>query len=128
MRILLVACSIFAFAATTAYADGPPNAFKETYPQRALQAAWAEYQAVFGPGGEIPPKMKQLIALGVAANIPCDYCVLVHGMKARKAGATEAEIKEALAAAALVRKWSTVLNGYAYDMEKLKAELGIPSN
>jgi AhpD family alkylhydroperoxidase len=68
--------------------------------------------------------MKQLIALGVAAQIPCAYCVYGHTMKAKEAGATEDEIKEALAVAAMTRKWSTVLNGAAYDMEKFKAQMG----
>jgi alkylhydroperoxidase/carboxymuconolactone decarboxylase family protein YurZ len=38
-------------------------------------------------------------------------------------GATDAQIKEAIAAAALVRKWSTVLNGTDYDMAKFKKEV-----
>jgi AhpD family alkylhydroperoxidase len=60
----------------------------------------------------------------VAAQIPCEYCIYAHTLKAKQAGATEAEIKEALAVAAMTRKWSTVLNGSAYDLEKFKAELG----
>lgn len=128
MKKIFLACSVLAFTAFSAFADEPPNFFKDTYPEQALEAAWAEYKAVYSKDGAIPPKMKQLIALGVAAQIPCEYCVIAHGMKARKAGATEAEIKEALAVASLVRKWSTVLNGYAYDMNKFKAELGAPTN
>ena len=71
---------------------------------------------------------RRLIALGVSAQIPCHYCVLAHASKARKLGASEEEIKEALAVASMVRKWSTVLNGANYDMNKFKAEIGLPTN
>lgn len=128
MRKMIMAVCVSTFAIFAAYADEPPKFFKDTYPENAIEAAWAEYKAVYSANGAITPKMKQLIALGVAAQIPCEYCVVAHGMKARKAGATEAEIREALAVASLVRKWSTVLNGYSYDMNKFKAEIGVPTN
>jgi alkylhydroperoxidase/carboxymuconolactone decarboxylase family protein YurZ len=54
--------------------------------------------------------------------------VFAHTVLARKHGATDAEIKEAVAVAALVRQWSTVLNGSAYDMKAFKAEFGEPTN
>jgi AhpD family alkylhydroperoxidase len=124
MKKILMACVVLAFAAVTAYAGDPPQFMKDTYPEKALKGAWEEYQAVWSPDGAIPLKMKQLIALGVAAQIPCAYCVYGHTMKAKEAGATEDEIKEALAVAAMTRKWSTVLNGAAYDMEKFEAQMG----
>lgn len=128
MKRMMLICTIFTLTTVGSFAGEVPNFMKETYPESALKSAWAEYQAVYAQNGAISPKMKQLIALGVAAQIPCEYCVTAHGMKARKAGATEEEIKEALAVAALVRKWSTVLNGNAYDMKKFKAEIGAPTN
>ena len=51
------------------------------------------------------------------------YCVYVHDKNARAEGATEAEIREAVATAAHVRHWSTVLNGMGYDFEAFKAEV-----
>jgi len=128
MKKILFICSILTLAAGAADAGEPPDWMKQSYPPSALEGAWAEQQAVFGPNGAIPPKMKNLIALGVAAQIPCAYCIYFFTEKAKKAGMSEAEIKEAIAVAGLVRKWSTVLNGTAYDMEKFKAELRGPSN
>jgi len=128
MRKILVICSIAMFAGGAASAGEPPNWMKESYPASALEGAWAEQQAVFGPNGAIPPKMKNLIALGVAAQIPCAYCIYFFTQKAKKAGTTDAEIKEAIAVAGLTRKWSTVLNGVAYDMQKFRAQIGGPSN
>lgn len=128
MRFIAVAALTLTIGAAGALAQDPPNFFKETYPASALKPAWEEYQAVYSDKGAVPAKMKQLIALGVSAQIPCEYCVLAHSKKARALGATEEEIKEALAVASLVRKWSTVINGAAYDINKFKAEIGMPSN
>jgi AhpD family alkylhydroperoxidase len=59
----------------------------------------------------------------VAAQIPCAYCVYYHTKAATADGATEDEIKEAVAEAALTRKWSTVLNGSNYSMADFKKQV-----
>lgn len=75
-----------------------------------------------GEGAPLDVKARELISLGIAAQIPCSYCAYAHTSKARAAGASEAEIREAVAAAATTRQWSTVLNGMQYDLETFKAE------
>lgn len=55
--------------------------------------------------------------------MPCDYCVYYHTRAAKAHGASEAEIKEAIASAALVRKWSTMLQGSGYGMEEWRQEV-----
>jgi len=84
---------------------------KQTVPDQALKPLWEEYLAVMNPAGALDGKTKQLIALGVAAQIPCAYCVFAHTKAAKAAGAADAQIKEAIATAALVRFNSTMLNG-----------------
>jgi len=96
---------------------------KDTFPEQGVSAAWQEYMAVGNPNGALDAKTKELIGLGVAAQIPCGYCVYYHTQAARHAGATDAQIKEAVAAAAETRKWSTVLNGNAYDMGEFKKQV-----
>lgn len=108
--------------AQTARAQKVPPFIQQTYPKQAIQAAAAERRQVMQDGA-LDSKTKYLIALGVAAQIPCRYCVYFHTKAAKHAGATDAQIKEAIAAAALVRKWSTVLNGSAYDFDKLRHEV-----
>ena len=76
-----------------------------------------------GENAQLDAKTRELIALGVAAQIPCEYCVYGHTKNAMAAGASEAEIREAVATAAHVRHWSTVLNGMAYDFESFKVEV-----
>ena len=91
-------------------AQEPPAWMKQTLPDQALKPLWDEYRAVFS-NGALDGKTKQLIALAVAAQIPCAYCVYATTKAAKAAGATDAQIKEAITTAALVRFSSTMLNG-----------------
>ncbi len=79
--------------------------------------------AVFNPKGALDGKTKELIGLAVAAQIPCEYCVYGHTVGAKHAGATDEQIKEAVAASALVRKMSTELNGNQYDLASFKKQI-----
>ena len=55
------------------------------------------------PDAAIPAKYSQLIALGVASQIPCNCCVYAHTTMAKMLGATDKEIQEAVASAANIR-------------------------
>lgn len=114
----------------TAMAQDVPDMFKQTYPDYALGPAMNLLGALEGDEAAIDGKTMQLIQLGVAAQIPCTYCIYYHTRAARSAGASDLEIKAAIAAAADVRMWSTVLNGNAYDMEAFRSEVDslIPLN
>ena len=96
---------------------------KAIEPQGAVGPAWQEYLAVFNPKGAFDGKTKELIGLAVAAQIPCDYCTYGHMAGAKHAGATDEQIKEAIAAAGQVRKMSTELNGNQYDMAAFKKQI-----
>jgi AhpD family alkylhydroperoxidase len=121
LPILVVGLSAFA-PLKAAHAQKVPPFNQQTYPKQAIHAAAAERREVM-QNGALDSKTKYLIALGVAAQIPCRYCVYFDTKAAKHAGATDAQIKEAIAAAALVRKWSTVLNGSAYDFDKMRHEV-----
>ena len=58
--------------------------------------------------GVIPPKYRELIALGVAFTTQCAYCIDTHTRQARKAGATKQEIAEAAFITAAVRAGGTL--------------------
>ena len=112
-----------AAAALPAAAQDLPGFFTETIPAYTLKETAAWYGTLVGAEGPLDAKTRELVMLGVAAQIPCDYCVYGHTTVARAAGATEEEIKAAVAAAGAVRMWSTVLNGNAYALEDFKVEL-----
>jgi AhpD family alkylhydroperoxidase len=126
MPVLTAAAMALAVAmvpASALHAREPPAFIKNTFPEQGVSAAWEEFQAVMGPDTALAPKTKELIALAVAAQVPCDYCVYYHTQAAKAQGASQAEIKEALASSALVRQWSTMLNGSEYDEQAWREEV-----
>ena len=90
-------------------------------PSHLRAGAWEWFKATQSPGA-MPAKYSELVALGVASQIPCDYCVYAHTTMAKMLGATDAEIKEAVASAANTRHWSTILNGANVSLEEFKKE------
>jgi AhpD family alkylhydroperoxidase len=117
-------------AAQTARADiqktlGFTPQFLLKLPEAALPGVWDEMKTLqLNPGTALPGKMKELIGLAVAAQVPCRYCTYGHTEFARLNGASEAEIGEAVAMAGLTRHWSTFLNGIQTDEGKFRAEIG----
>ncbi|HEV2160078.1 carboxymuconolactone decarboxylase family protein [Bradyrhizobium sp.] len=49
--------------------------------------------------GHLNAKTRELIALAAAITLRCDGCITVHAAEAKKHGATEGEVAEALGAA-----------------------------
>jgi len=102
---------------------GSVPTFFKTFPESGIAGAWAEFKSVqLNPKTALNGKTKELIGLAVAAQIPCQYCVYFHTAAARLNGATDAEIREAVAMAAIARHWSTVLNGMQVDLDGFKRE------
>jgi AhpD family alkylhydroperoxidase len=102
--------------------DEAPAFMKETLPKEAVKPALEQFQAIMSDAA-LDAKTKELVALAVSAQVPCEYCVYYHTRAAEAQGASDAQIKEALAAAALVRHWSTVLNGSQYDSSQWRREV-----
>ncbi len=141
LQIVIVSLLVTMFSAV-ARADRPPTSpaedargeiraafgfvprFIRAIPERALPGAWLELKSVqMNPRTALPGKVKELIGLAVAAQIPCRYCVYAHTEFARLQGATDAEVGEAVAVAALARHWSTFLNGIQTDEKAFRAEI-----
>lgn len=103
---------------------GVPTHMK-AYPPSAIAGAWFMSKGLlFDENNSLDLKTKSLIGLAVAAQIPCQYCIWYETKSARDAGATDAEVSEAVAQAAYVRHWSTVLNGLQIDLDTFKQEFG----
>lgn len=136
---LLTAVSVMTFAPTSLSAEEPMSAEKahaemkemfggvpslfQVYPKSAMGAGWALMKSTdLNKNTALTGKERELIALGVAAQIPCDYCIYYHTKAAAAQGASEEEIREAVHMSSLVRHWSTVLQGNQYDLDAFKAE------
>ena len=103
---------------------GLPSFVKEV-PKIALPGAWAELKAVeFSNDSAIPMKYKALISVAVGAQIPCSYCVWLDTQAAKAAGASDDEIREAVAIAGIDRHWSAIFNGMQVDLDQMKSEFG----
>jgi AhpD family alkylhydroperoxidase len=61
--------------------------------------------------GAIPAKYKELMAIAVALTTQCPYCIEIHTKKAKKAGATEAELAETTLVAAALRAGAAMTHG-----------------
>ena len=72
-----------------------------------MQAFWAFDKAALAEGA-IPVKYKELIAVAVAHTTQCPYCIDIHAVNARKAGASEVELVEAAMVAAALRAGAAV--------------------
>jgi AhpD family alkylhydroperoxidase len=116
-------------SAAAAYADiektlGQVPGFFKLFPEAGIAGAWTEFKSVqLNPATKLDGKTKELLGLAVAAQIPCSYCIYFHTAAAKLNGATEEEIRETVAMAAIVRHWSTVLNGMQVDETAFRGEM-----
>lgn len=112
------------------YADvqktfGGVPAFVKQLPTAALAGAWQEEKDLeLSDKTALPPKVKALISLAVAAQIPCEYCIWADTQTAKQLGASDQEIGEAVAMAGLTRNWSTLFHGLQVDFAQFKKDLG----
>jgi len=58
---------------------------------------------IFEKKSALPRKVKELIAIGVAHTTQCPYCIEAHVKAAKKEGATDPEVAEAIFVAAALR-------------------------
>ncbi|MBV9252125.1 MAG: carboxymuconolactone decarboxylase family protein [Acetobacteraceae bacterium] len=102
---------------------GSVPTFFKLFPQEGIDGAWAEFKTIqLNPKTALSGKEKELIGLAVAAQIPCSYCIYFHTAAAKLNGASDEEIREAVAMAAITRHWSTVLNGMQADPAGFRQE------
>ena len=73
---------------------------------------FVELDAVVGrQDGAIPVKYRELMALAVACTTQCPYCLDVHTLKAKRAGASREEVAETVFIAASLRAGAAVTHG-----------------
>jgi len=102
---------------------GAVPSFFRLFPEVGIAGAWTEFKTVqLNPNTKLDGKTKGLMGLAVASQIPCQYYVYFHTAAAKLNGATDEEIRETVAMAAIERHWSTVLNGMQVDLNGFKRE------
>jgi AhpD family alkylhydroperoxidase len=98
--------------------------FFQVMADAAVSGAWGEMKGLqLNPNTALPGKVKELVGLAVASQIPCRYCVYAHTEFAKLNGASEAELAEAVAVGALSRQFSAYTNGLSIDDATSQADL-----
>lgn len=97
--------------------------FLKRVDQSLLPMEWELFKRIEFGDSVIPMKYRELIGIGIAAATKCRYCSLFHTEAAKLAGATDAEIEEALQYSKNSAGWSTYLNGAQEDYELFRQEL-----
>jgi AhpD family alkylhydroperoxidase len=128
MRTLLtVTVLVLAVGVRAQPPRGAPQVVRAV-PEEVAPAALDELKTLALADTALPVKTKQLIALGVAAQLPCRSCVYATSQLARSAGASDRELREAIAMAAITRHWGTVIDGSTLDPAELDRELPVLIN
>jgi len=134
---LTSALTLVAIAAPRAHADlnsqtlsdiksslGLVPQFMQQVPPEALSGAWSEFKAIqLSSTTSLSGKVKELIGLGVAAQIPCQYCIYFHTEAAKMNGASEREVREAVTLAATARHWISFLGGSQTSFDEFKLDV-----
>jgi AhpD family alkylhydroperoxidase len=98
--------------------------FLRKIPEAALPGAWRELKEVkLNPSTQNSGKVKALISLAVASQVPSRPCIIADTEFAKLAGATDREIAEAVGMAAITRNMSTLLNGQQVDDRTFRADV-----
>jgi AhpD family alkylhydroperoxidase len=85
---------------------------KEAAPEM-VSAFFGFDKAVFNRStGNLDLATRELIAVGVAVTTQCPFCIKDHAKRAVKAGASKADVAEAVMVAAALRAGGSVTHGW----------------
>ena len=92
-------------------------------------AAFATFSKLVFADGALPVRTKQLIAVAVAHVTQCPYCIRGHTKGAIRAGASEAEVMEAIWVAAEMRAGATYAHSILAlsEMERVEGSKSKPA-
>jgi len=92
-----------------------PDHIKHLRKLRALKPdlfqAFVDFDAKVFQEGALSVKTKELIAVATAHITQCAYCIDVHTKRAKKAGASEAEVAESIFVAMALRAGGSWAHG-----------------
>lgn len=101
---------------------GSVPTFFKVVPANLVDTAWGDFKGTWLQETQLSPKLKDLISVAVASQIPCRYCIQSDTEFALLDGASQQELQEAILMAATTRRWSTVLNGSLQDDRAFQGE------
>ena len=96
--------------------------FYDAVPEALRASGWGIQRDLELAETTLDSKTKELIGLAVAAHIKCRYCIHFHTEAARAFGASDTEMREAVAMGGLTVMFSNMLTGAQTDLEQFKSE------
>lgn len=97
--------------------------FLKRLPEDTLASEWQLFRRLRFEEGRIPPKYRALIGLALASVEKSRYHVYATSRFARRLGATDEEIEEAIHYAKHMSGWATYIEGLQPDFEEYKSEV-----
>ena len=97
--------------------------FWDAVPNAVLQHAWRIHRDFQLEETALPPKVKELIGLALAAHIKCKYCTYFHSQAARFYGARDEELREASTMGGYTAMMSNALTGAEVDFDNFTEEV-----
>ena len=97
------------------------------YPEFMAEEAaeyFDEFNMLWSDESPIDIKAGRLVAIAVSAAIRCEYCIAAQIEFAKKAGASDEEIKAAIQIAAEIQRFSTLLYGNEFDVDIFNKIIG----
>ena len=91
--------------------DASKHRLKLRHLKPEMAQAFANFSDVVFKDGALSSKVKNLIAIGVAHVTQCPWCIDGHVHAAKRLGATDEEIAEAIYVAAEMRAGAAITHG-----------------
>ena len=126
-KLLLIFLVIFGLSFSQAQEEKKEAPWNVMYPEFMAEDAaeyFDEFNMLFSEKSPIDAKEARLVAIAVSAAIRCEYCIAAQIEFAKKAGASDEEIKSAIQIAAEILRFSTLLYGNEFDVETFNKLIG----
>jgi AhpD family alkylhydroperoxidase len=82
-----------------------------------LRRTWESVKEVMAPGA-LDPLTKELLYVAVSVTNGCEYCIASHTASARKRGATDEQLAEALAVVGMANETNALATGYGVPVDE----------
>jgi len=82
-----------------------------------LRRTWQSIKEIMAPG-ELDALTKEMIYLAVSATNQCGYCIASHTAAARKAGMSDAMLRELMAVVGMANETNRLASGYQVEIDE----------
>jgi AhpD family alkylhydroperoxidase len=82
-----------------------------------LKRTWQDIKQIMAPGA-LDPLTKEMIYVAVSVSNQCNYCIASHTAGARKAGMTDAMLKELMSVVGMANETNRLVAGYQVEIDE----------